>query len=162
MMILQKTSTHMSKGLVPEIVRLASVLRFLAVGSFQGVIANDLNISMDRTTFCKILWNILNILEETLCPLWIQLEMDESEARASKLHFYEKFKIPGVIGSVDGTHIRLVKPTSGSELYYCRKGYYSLNVLIVSNKHSCFVFCMQYIYNLRVPKKLIPYIPLDL
>ncbi|XP_065366816.1 putative nuclease HARBI1 [Calliphora vicina] len=121
----------MSKSSIPEIVRLAGVLRFLAVGSFQGVIANDINISMGRSTFCKVLWNVLNILEERLCPHWIKLNMTESEARESKIHFYSKFKIPGVIGSVDGTHVRLIKPAQDSEHYYCRKGYYSLNVLII-------------------------------
>ncbi|KAI8124622.1 hypothetical protein CVS40_4938 [Lucilia cuprina] len=95
-MILDEIGGYMNQSSIPKIVRLAGALRFLAVGSFQGVIANDINI---------IMWDVLNIIEDRLCPLWIQLDMNESESNASKLHFYEKYKIPGVIGSVDGTHI---------------------------------------------------------
>ncbi|XP_046802860.1 putative nuclease HARBI1 [Lucilia cuprina] len=130
-MILDEIGGYMNQSSIPKIVRLAGALRFLAVGSFQGVIANDINISMDRTTFCKVMWDVLNIIEDRLCPLWIQLDMNESESNASKLHFYEKYKIPGVIGSVDGTHVRLVKPPTDPEVYYCRKGYYSLNVMVI-------------------------------
>lgn len=46
--------------------------------------------------------------------------------------FYEKFKILGVIGCIDGTLVSMVRPKEHEDRYYCRKGYHARNVLIVS------------------------------
>ncbi|XP_053968123.1 putative nuclease HARBI1 [Anastrepha ludens] len=45
----------------------------------------------------------------------------------TKAHFYSKYRIPGIIGCVDGTHIKIV----AQHLYYNRKGFYNINALIV-------------------------------
>lgn len=44
---------------------------------------------------------------------------------------------PGIIGAIDGTHIAVVAPSINNAigpplLFYNRKGYYSLNIQIVS------------------------------
>lgn len=46
--------------------------------------------------------------------------------------FYEKFKIPGTIGCIDGTLISMVRPKEHEERFYCRKGYHARNAVIVS------------------------------
>lgn len=46
--------------------------------------------------------------------------------------FYEKFRIPAVVGCIDGTHIAIIRPNQNEERFYNRKGYHSRNVLIVS------------------------------
>lgn len=48
-----------------------------------------------------------------------------------------KFNFPGVIGSIDGTHIAIKAPATEDPIrpglaYYNRKGFYSINVQIVS------------------------------
>lgn len=46
--------------------------------------------------------------------------------------FYAKYKIPGVIGCIDGSHFRIFGPPREEEhLYYCRKHYHSINVQMV-------------------------------
>lgn len=56
-----------------------------------------------------------------------------SEQSNIKLAFYEKFGIPGAIGCVDGTHIKIKTPSNNEKhLYYNRKGFCSLNVMLVS------------------------------
>ncbi|XP_065356335.1 putative nuclease HARBI1 [Calliphora vicina] len=130
-MVLGELAPLLPKCSIPESIQLASVLRFLAVGSYQGVIANDANLSMGRYTFCKILWKVMPLLEETLCSKWISIVLDHQEQSASKTHFYQKFGIPGVVGCVDGTLIRLTKPPSDHALYFSRKGHYSINAMMV-------------------------------
>ncbi|XP_017490692.1 PREDICTED: putative nuclease HARBI1 isoform X1 [Rhagoletis zephyria] len=44
--------------------------------------------------------------------------------------FYEKYKIPRVIGCIDGTHIGLQKPSSNEHMFFNRKGFHSLNVMV--------------------------------
>ncbi|XP_022836890.1 putative nuclease HARBI1, partial [Spodoptera litura] len=45
--------------------------------------------------------------------------------------FYEKYQMPGVIGCIDGTHVAILRPTEHEERYFNRKGYHSLNVMII-------------------------------
>ena len=55
-------------------------------------------------------------------------------------HFYTHFGIPGVVGCVDGTHIRIQKPSTNEDLYYCRKSYHSINAMIVRIKIGFITF----------------------
>ena len=60
---------------------------------------------------------------------------DKSEALHIAEEMYQKYGLHGVIGAVDGTHLHISKPTSGSnvlpERFFNRKGYYSLNCMAV-------------------------------
>lgn len=103
-----------------------------AEGGYQRSVAKDFDTGLARTTFCKVFKEILNLLEKNLCHEWINLEMSEEEIKKSKLHFYQKHRIPGVIGCVDGTHVSIIRPPVNPHLYINRKGYYSINVMIVS------------------------------
>ncbi|XP_050339431.1 putative nuclease HARBI1 [Bactrocera neohumeralis] len=74
---------------------------------------------------------MLNVLERTQCPKWVKFGRTHYEVRQSNLHFYNKFAIPGVIGCIDGTHIKLLKPCDNEHLYLNRKGCFSVNAMIV-------------------------------
>lgn len=58
--------------------------------------------------------------------------------------------MPGVIGCIDGTHVAIVRPNQNEEVYFNRKHYHSLNVLLVSityKKIACFyLYPPTYIY----------------
>lgn len=44
----------------------------------------------------------------------------------------EKYQFPGIIGVIDGTHIKISAPRREIEhIYYCRKGGHSKNVMII-------------------------------
>ncbi|XP_067633779.1 putative nuclease HARBI1 isoform X2 [Eurosta solidaginis] len=58
--------------------------------------------------------------------------MTEAEYTECKEYFFEKTGFPGVIGCVDGTHIKILAPRKQYQhLYYNRKGFFSLNAMIV-------------------------------
>lgn len=117
---------------IPLAIQLAASLRFFAEGGFQRSVGNDAVIALHRTTFSKSFSKILVILENILCTKWVELHTDPTEIQKSKRHFSNKFGIPGVIGCIDGTHIEIVKPGPHDHLFYNRKGYYSINAMIVS------------------------------
>lgn len=53
----------------------------------------------------------------------------------NKASFMEKFRISGVIGCIDGTHIAILKPQVEEHNFINRKGFHSLNVQIVCDSN---------------------------
>ncbi|XP_036346164.1 uncharacterized protein LOC118755438 [Rhagoletis pomonella] len=98
---------------------------------FQKAVGKESDVALGRSTVGKILKRVLGILEKYVCPVWIKLNITNSERSQSKRHFMQKFGIPGIIGCVDGTHIRITKPHIDPNLFYNRKGYFSINALII-------------------------------
>ncbi|XP_052870595.1 putative nuclease HARBI1, partial [Anopheles cruzii] len=117
-------------GLTPKD-KLAATLRFLAEGSYQHGVGKDWNVAIAQPTFSVMFRQTLKILEETQCPKRITLEMDDREQQKARRYFYEQSEIPGVVMCADGTHIKIIAPTDNRDQYYNRKGFYSLNVLMI-------------------------------
>lgn len=129
--IFLKPSTRCSA--IPPILKLCCALRFFADGSYQRSSGNDFNIGVSQPTVSCILNEIINFFERKICQNWINARMTEEEKNNNKMSFYSKTRFPGVIGCIDGTHVRIVAPAKEMQhLYLNRKGYYSLNVMIVS------------------------------
>lgn len=120
---------------IPSQLKLATFLRFLATGSYQKSVGNESTSSMSQSAVATIIAECLDIFENPFCHKWVSFERTEGEESAVKEQFYSKFGIPGVIGCVDGAHIRRKSPGMNSRhLFHNRKGYYSLNVMVVSIK----------------------------
>ncbi|XP_039308183.1 putative nuclease HARBI1 [Solenopsis invicta] len=50
-------------------------------------------------------------------------------------------QFPGVIGAIDGTHIKIIAPKDRSESYINRKGYHSIQLQVVCNADLKFIHC---------------------
>lgn len=119
---------------IPNVIKLASFLRFCAQGSYQSSVGNDFNLGLAQSTTSLVLQEIISTMEQHICPKWISLDYSREEKQQAKMFFYERSGIPGVIGAVDGTHIKIRGPEKRiHHLFYNRKGYYSLNAMIVIN-----------------------------
>lgn len=124
---------------VPPMLRLTAALRFFAEGSYQKGVGNDLFAGMAQPTLSKALSSVIEAFEVEICPVAIQFPTSEAEKDEIKRSFYEKTGFPGVIGCVDGTHVKIFKPISHIQhLYYNRKGFHSLNVMLVCD-HRQFI-----------------------
>ncbi|XP_061509041.1 putative nuclease HARBI1 [Anopheles gambiae] len=110
---------------------LAAALRFLAEGSYQNGTGNDYKIAISQPTFSVAFAKCLNIIEETLGNKWISLAMEPNEQQDARRYFFSKSGIPGVVMCVDGTHIKIIAPVDDYDQHYNRKGYYSLNAMII-------------------------------
>lgn len=53
---------------------------------------------------------------------------NEEEKTQTEQYFREKNGFPGIIGLIDGTHIKIDKPEEDPDSYINRKGYYSIQV----------------------------------
>uniref|UniRef100_A0A182PWL0 DDE Tnp4 domain-containing protein n=1 Tax=Anopheles epiroticus TaxID=199890 RepID=A0A182PWL0_9DIPT len=106
---------------------LAATLRFMAEGSYQHGVGTDFSVAIAQPTFSILFDKTLKILVEVLCGKWISLEMAPEEQQDARLHFYAKSGIPGIVMSVDGTHIKNIAPVQDRDQHHNRKGFYSLN-----------------------------------
>ncbi|RVE40940.1 hypothetical protein evm_014409 [Chilo suppressalis] len=80
----------------------------------------------------------INLETKVLCALlflpmtFIKFPNTREARDLVKQRFYNSYGIPGVVGCIDGCHFRIFKPRKEEEhLFYCRKHYHSLNVLMV-------------------------------
>ncbi|XP_058984143.1 putative nuclease HARBI1 [Musca domestica] len=154
-------SGRRSLALRPEI-KLATALRFLAQGSYQTSVGNDFNISITQPTVSVVLKEVLEACEATICCKWI---MTEEEKNSAKEYFFTNSGIPGVIGCVDGTHIKIISPgRNDANMCFNRKGFYSLNAMVVcDHKMKIRYFDARYggsahdslVWNVSVMKRLL-------
>ncbi|XP_053954971.1 putative nuclease HARBI1 [Anastrepha ludens] len=114
---------------VPAVLQLAACLSLLASGGYQHAIGNDYLIGICQSTVSKLTGNVLEEIEAKLCPKHIKFEPDDS--RRCKDWFVENYQIPGVVGCIDGTHIGLQKPTVNEHMYFNRKGFHSINAMLI-------------------------------
>lgn len=117
---------------IPPIIKLACALRFFADGSYQKSVGNDFELGLAQPTVSVILSEILEIFEKDICSNWIKTDMTEAEKQEARNFFFSKAGLPRIVGCVDGTHIGIVAPPQFRHQYLNRKGYYSLNAMIVS------------------------------
>lgn len=134
--VLEEIKPFVQSSSIPATHQLAATLRFLAEGAYQRSVGKDFHVGLARSTVCKVLKTTLEVLETKLCRKWIQMLTTEEEKRTCKVFFMEKYGIPGIIGCIDGTHVKIVRPHRDDNLYYNRKGHYSINCLVVSFKST--------------------------
>lgn len=132
--VYKKLSPHLAeRHRGSAVTKVATTLRFLATGGYQTGIGNEFLSSLSQPKVSEVINECLVVMEQVLCPKWIKLEFTPEEEMDIKVQFLEKFGMPGVIGCVDGTHVKIMAPSEDvRHLYYNRKGYYSLNVMLVN------------------------------
>lgn len=118
--------------------KLSAALKFLAQGGYQHQIGQDQHIALAQQTMSRCLHEVCKAIEKTLCPKHIVFRMSEEEKRDAKRYFFQKFRMPGIIGAVDGTHIQMVRPAVNEHLYFNRKLKHSINAMVVS------IFCLAF------------------
>lgn len=141
--ISEKLKATTRSNSVSPVIKLAATLRFFVEGGYQTGTGNEFVAGLAQSSFSKIQSQICNILEEEICPQYIKFPTSVAEKDAIKFRFYDKHGFPGVIGCVDGTHVKIIAPIKRERhLYMNRKGFYSLNVMIVSlSSHFKFFNC---------------------
>lgn len=113
---------------VPAELQVLTFLRFLATGCFL-VTDGDLT-GIHKSTASRIIHRVASAFAAKR-PDYVTFP-DEARVNRVKQDFYEIAGFPGVIGCIDCSHIRIMRPSvEDAELYRNRKGYYSINVQAV-------------------------------
>ena len=110
-------------------------MRFYSTGNFQREIGD--HFSINQTSVSRIIHDV----SKRICQLrtiYIKFPSNE-EIRTVKQNFFAISRFPGVVGTIDGTHIPILKPSGDDyEEYRCRKGFFSINVQAVSSSNLQF------------------------
>ncbi|XP_069992780.1 putative nuclease HARBI1 [Penaeus vannamei] len=100
----------------------------MARGSFQLSVADCTDVA--QPSVCKYL-RIVAKANADLAPEFISFPEPEQE-QGTMNEFFSIARIPGVIGCIDGCHVPIQNPGGQNpELYRCRKGWMSINVMAV-------------------------------
>ncbi|XP_061168264.1 putative nuclease HARBI1 [Saccostrea echinata] len=110
-------------------------LRFYASGSFMEVIGDTMG--LDKSTVCRAINNVTDALLANK-DRFIKWPNQEEIVR-SKQNFFARRGFPGVIGCVDGTHVRIQAPSEEEAVFVNRKGYHSINVQAICDHEGKFI-----------------------
>ncbi|XP_049432777.1 putative nuclease HARBI1 [Epinephelus fuscoguttatus] len=111
---------------LPLALQLLIALRFYGNGAFQNTVGDM--ISVHKSTACRAIRRLSLALSRRL-ELHVHLPT-EAEAVGMKQRFRQASGIPGIVGCIDGTQVKIQAPSQHEYLFVNRKGYHSINVQI--------------------------------
>ncbi|XP_064643035.1 putative nuclease HARBI1 [Lineus longissimus] len=102
-----------------------TALRFFASGNNQSSVWDNHHISVSSASRC------INSVSSALAARIDQHVYFPNNLKHVKAKFFEKTEFPGVIESIDGTHVRISRPSINENIYVNRKGFHSINAMLV-------------------------------
>lgn len=121
---IQKKQTHL-RPTIPSEHRLAIFLYHVAQGSSYTSLSDQFGVG--KSTISTIIGDVSKAIVKQMSAQYVRFP-NADEAMRSMEFWREKNRIPGVVGCLDGTHIRILQPAYSGTAYCNRYGYYSINV----------------------------------
>lgn len=110
-------------------------LYYLADEGRQTKVANAFGVS--RTLVSITIRRVCTAIASLSSEL-IKFPTTEEEVQDAVVNFSDKYHIPQCLGAIDGTHVPIRRPSSDSQAYMNRKGWYSYNVQATADHKFCF------------------------
>lgn len=124
-----ESRTARNKALSPEM-KVAITLRYLATGKMQLCNSDDFGTS--QPTVSRAITQTLNALaQRDNFRRFVNFPVTQQEVQLKQQQFMQVAGFPGVVGVVDGTHVRIVAPREHEAEYVNRKRFHSINVQVV-------------------------------
>jgi hypothetical protein len=118
------------------LIRFCITLHFLAHGSYQkGVGADYLNRS-SQPNVSRSIREVVNAMVLHLAPQYVRFPQLAGEVAHVKDRFFRNFHIPGIIGCIDCTHVKIVPPSFiklgyPAHVFVNRKKFHSINTHMI-------------------------------
>ncbi|XP_038050874.1 putative nuclease HARBI1 [Patiria miniata] len=125
-----ESPTERSCAIPPEI-KVLIALQFYACGTFQRTVGDTIRISQPSVS------RIINLVSSSLSRRLGDFIKWPAAADIPDIQrgFFTIAGFPGIVGIIDGTHIRITAPNAHEEQFVNRKNYHSINVqVVVDNK----------------------------
>ena len=121
---------------IPKHVKVYVGLRCLAIGAFQTLVCDELGIQLYQPSISRCVTQFLESMQQ-FAPTCIQWPVN---IMRSQQYFFEHFRIPEVVGCIDGTHVQIQAPIGDEEpAFVNRLNYHSINVQAVCDEKAKFI-----------------------
>ncbi|RVE46114.1 hypothetical protein evm_009188 [Chilo suppressalis] len=129
---------ELQMGSLPKQLKVLCALHFFAQGSYQASLGQDYNLALSQPSVSRCLDTVANLIIRKLTPSKIIFPNTPAERAENKAEFLSIFGMPNTIGAVDGSHIGIIAPplshpTAPGNIFYNRKGFYSINCQVICN-----------------------------
>lgn len=115
-------------------------LRYLATGANYRTISDFQGIS--KASMGRCVNEVVHFLG-SLYYDYIHWPTTREQLEDKALRFFQKFGKPCTVGSIDGTHIAILRPDPAIEFSYLnRKAFHSMNILV----RAGFIFNYKWLY----------------
>ncbi|XP_056121345.1 putative nuclease HARBI1 [Rhinichthys klamathensis goyatoka] len=112
--------------------KVITTLRYLATGKMQQCSSNDLGLS--QSSVSRVITQTLTALSQpNIVTQFVSFPLDARTLHTHKRAFMDIAGFPGVVGVIDGTHVRIIAPSEDEAVFVNRKNFHSINVQIVFN-----------------------------
>ena len=122
-------TSYIRNRALPTETQVCIALRYLATGDMQRTIGDTVRVSQSQVS--KIVRNVTRAIARH-APRYIYMAERDEQGRLMQ-NFFRNHQLPGIIGCVDGTHIRIQKPSRFEYAYVNRKNYHSINCQIIAD-----------------------------
>ena len=120
--------TNRRNPISPE-AKMVTTLRYLATGKMQLCGGDELGLSQPSVS--RIIHQTLNALTRPhLIAQYIQFPLAAHQLQQNQAEFMNVAGLPGIVGAVDCTHVRIIGPSVNEPAYVNRKKYHSINVQV--------------------------------
>ncbi len=130
-----ETAANRSSAL-PIATQVYVAVRYLAAGALQLVTADTVVVSQPSVSRC--VKNVVASLAEKLGQ-FVRFPTLADETTKMKQDFYKLQKMPGIVGALDCTHVKIKAPGNDEQAYVNRKNFHSINVQAICNADRRFV-----------------------
>ncbi|XP_062849563.1 putative nuclease HARBI1 [Trichomycterus rosablanca] len=115
---------------IPAELKVVLMLRFLATGKMQQCSADDLGPSQP-TISRVVMQTIMALTARQIVTRFIDFPTTPRVIQQKQTQFMQIAGFPGVVGAIDGTHIKIIAPSINEDVYVNRKRYHSINTQVV-------------------------------
>lgn len=133
-------------GLIPGEIKVAISIRILAGGSYLDLMPLfDVSVAHIYKIFDEFLDWVLKSLDFPLAKYLHNENWTALESIAAPFSFGSNGVFHGTIGAIDGLAVRIrsprLKEVADPGNYYCRKGFFALNVQAICDRSKKFLWC---------------------
>uniref|UniRef100_A0AAZ1XA43 Putative nuclease HARBI1 n=1 Tax=Oreochromis aureus TaxID=47969 RepID=A0AAZ1XA43_OREAU len=123
--------TRRHNAITPE-TKVITTLRYLATGKMQQCSSDDLGLS--QSSVSRVITQTLTVLSQpNIVTQFVSFPLDARTLHTHKRAFMDIAGFPGIVGVIDGTHVRIIAPSEDEAVFVNRRNFHSINVQIVFN-----------------------------
>lgn len=113
-----------------NVVKVVMTLHFLATGKMQQCNTDDLGPSQPSISQI-VMETIMELTAPHIVTHFNDFPTTPHVIQQKQTQFMQIAGFPGVVGAIDGTHIKIIAPSINENIYVNRKRYHSVNTQVV-------------------------------